>query len=206
FDYINKDSLIITNSLNGFYRAISDISLTEYEFDINYNLITSNNNNKVQLIFYPYIDKIDLKRYNNIVLYDYLYNIEEYSYIYEYIGKECEIIKYYDKNDLLYINSIVNNAIPDREEFIKIYKIMLKNSELNVNLTDIKSTLGVRPLKLFTILNVFKELSLLDFYIDDNSNALKMKIMPKPNTKLDLNSSQILQSFYKLRDKYIESY
>ena len=83
--------------------------------------------------------------------------------MYEYIGKECEIIKYYDKNDLIYIHSIINNVIPDREEFVRIYKIMLKNSELDVNLIDIKSTLGIRPLKLFTILNVFKELSLLDF-------------------------------------------
>ncbi|MGL5712450.1 MAG: single-stranded-DNA-specific exonuclease RecJ, partial [Paraclostridium sp.] len=206
FDYINENSLIITNSLNGFYRAISDISLTEYEFDVNYNVIKNNNINKVQLIFYPYIDKIDFKRYNNIILYDYLYNVSEYSCIYEYIAKECEIIKYYDKNDLLYINSIVNNSIPDREEFVNIYKLMLKNSELNINLTDIKSTLGIRPLKLFTILNVFKDLSLLDFYIDENTNILKMKIMPKPNTKLDLNSSQILQSFYELRDKYKESY
>ena len=61
FEYINEKSLIITNSLNGFYKAISDISLTEYEFDINYNTIDNSNNNKVQLIFYPYIDKIDLK-------------------------------------------------------------------------------------------------------------------------------------------------
>ena len=41
---------------------------------------------------------------------------------------------------------------------------------------------------------------------DDNSNVLKIKIMPKPDSKLDLNSSKVLQSFYKLRDKYIESY
>lgn len=107
---------------------------------------------------------------------------------------------------ICYINSIIENAIPDREEFIKIYRIMLKNSELYVNLTEIKSALGIRPLKLFTILNVFKDLSLIDFYIDDNSNVLKIKIMPKPDSKLDLNSSKVLQSFYKLRDKYIESY
>ena len=206
FDYINEGSLVIANSLNGFYKAISDISLTEYEFDINYNTIDNSNNNKVQLIFYPYIDKIDLKRYNNIILYDYLYNKEEYLHIYKYIDKECDIIKYYDKNDFLYINRIIENAIPDREEFIKIYRIMLKNSELYVNLTEIKSALGIRPLKLFTILNVFKDLSLIDFYIDDNSNVLKIKIMPKPDSKLDLNSSKVLQSFYKLRDKYIESY
>ena len=51
FEYINEKSLIITNSLNGFYKAISDISLTEYEFDINYNTIDNSNNYKVQLIF-----------------------------------------------------------------------------------------------------------------------------------------------------------
>ena len=58
FDYIKEDTLVITNTLNGFYRALSDISLSGFEYEINYNYIKEKNN-KVQLIFSPTIDKID---------------------------------------------------------------------------------------------------------------------------------------------------
>ena len=204
FDYINEKSLIITNSINGFFKAISDISLTEYEFDINYNII-KNFNDKVQLIFFPYIDKIDLKRYNNIILYDYLYNIDEYSWLNEYSDEECEIIKYYNKNDLIYINNVIRSIIPDREEFITLYKIMAKYKQITINILDIKPKFNIAPIKLFAMLNVFKELNLINFYEDENEN-LTMEIMPKPSTKIDLASSKLLQGLNQLKDKYNESY
>ncbi|EQK44814.1 single-stranded-DNA-specific exonuclease RecJ [[Clostridium] bifermentans ATCC 638] len=205
FDYINEKSLVIANSVNGFFKALSDISLTEYEFDINYNII-ENINNKVQLIFFPYIDKIDLKRYNNIILYDYLYDIEEYSCLFEESDNECEIIKYYDKNDLIYINNIIRSIIPEREEFITLYKIMSKYKEIKINILDIKSKLNIAPIKLFAMLNVFKELDLINFHVEDENSTLTMEIMPKPSTKIDLASSKVLQGLNQLKDKYKQSY
>ncbi|WP_270646700.1 single-stranded-DNA-specific exonuclease RecJ [Paeniclostridium hominis] len=205
FDYINDKSLIIANSINGFFKAVSDLSLTEYEFDINYNIIEKIND-KVQLIFFPYIDKIDLKRYNNIILYDYLYSIEEYSFLYEYTNNQCEIIKYYDKNDLIYINNIVNSIIPSREEFIALYKLVSKYREVKINILEIKSNLNIAPIKLFAMLNVFKDLELMNFNIDNKSNTLNMEIMPKPSSKIDLSSSLILQGLNRLKDKYKHSY
>ena len=205
FDYINNRSLIIINSINGFFRAISDASLTEYEFDINYNIIEGINN-KVQLIFLPYIDKIDLKRYNNIILYDYLYNVEEYSLLYEYTNNQCEIIKYYDKKDLLYIQNIVNNVIPSREEFITLYKLISRYKEIKLNMLDIKSKLNIAPIKLFAMLNVFKELDLINFNANYKDNTLIMEMMPRPSVKIDLTSSKLLQGLNQLKDKYKQSY
>lgn len=205
FDYINNRSLIIINSINGFFRAVSDASLTEYEFDINYNIIEGINN-KVQLIFLPYIDKIDLKRYNNIILYDYLYNVEEYSLLYEYTNNQCEIIKYYDKKDLLYIQNIVNNVIPSREEFITLYKLISRYKEIKLNMLDIKSKLNIAPIKLFAMLNVFKELDLINFNANYKDNTLIMEMMPRPSVKIDLTSSKLLQGLNQLKDKYKQSY
>lgn len=205
FDYISDKSLIIINSINGFFRAISDVSLTEYEFDINYNIIDSINN-KVQLIFFPYIDKIDLKRYNNIILYDYLYNAEEYSILYEYTNNQCEIIKYYDKKDLLYIQNIVNNVIPSRDEFITLYKLISKYKEIKLNMIDIKSKLNIAPIKLFAMLNVFKELDLINFNANYKDNTLIMEMMPRPSVKVDLTSSKLLQGLNQFNDKFKQSY
>ena len=211
FEYIKENTLIITNTINGFYRAISDISLTEYEYDINYNIIENNKeNNKVQLIFSPNIDKIDVKRYNNIILYDYLYNIGEYSYLLNNMNSESLIIKYYSKMDLLYLNNIINNMVPDREEFINVYKLALSQKNITIDIVDIKKVFNIIPIKLFSILKVFEELSLLEFDIknDDNSKDKKLivNLLPKPDKKLNLDESKILNNLKLLSKEYQESY
>ena len=110
FDYIEEDTLVITNTLNGFYRALSDISLTDVEYEINFNYINEKNN-KVQLIFSPNIDKIDLKRYNRVILYDYLYNKEEYSYLNKNILNSDNIIKYYGEEDKIYLKNKAKTCV-----------------------------------------------------------------------------------------------
>lgn len=213
FDYLNKNTLVITNTINGFSRALSDISLIDEEkysgFDINYNVINTKND-KLQLIFSPNIDKIDVKRYNNIILYDYLYNMGEYSYLCKNANNESSIIKYYNKSDLLYLNNVIDNLIPDREEFKVVYKIALIQKNLEVNLVDIKGVFNTTPLKLFTIIKVFKELSLLDFDFRYDE-VLKIKsicinLLPKPDKKLNLNESKILNNLNELSQEYKQSY
>ena len=166
--------------------------------------------NKVQLIFSPNIDKIDVKRYNNIILYDYLYNIGEYSYLLNNMNSESLIIKYYSKMDLLYLNNIINNMVPDREEFINVYKLALSHKNITIDIVDIKKVFNIIPIKLFSILKVFEELSLLEFDIknDDNSKDKKLiiNLLPKPDKKLNLDESKILNNLKLLTKEYQESY
>ncbi len=84
FDFIEGDSLVIANSINGFFRAKSDLTLLEEELEIYFKEIDENNkkHSKIHLIFAPNIDKIDVKRYNNIILYDYLYTSDDYINLY----------------------------------------------------------------------------------------------------------------------------
>ncbi len=213
FDYLNENTLVITNTINGFYRALSDISLIDEDkysgFDINYNVINTKND-KLQLIFSPNIDKIDVKRYNNIILYDYLYNMGEYSYLCKSANNESSIIKYYNKSDLLYLNNVIDNLIPDREEFKVVYKIALIQKNLEVNLVDIKGVFNTTPLKLFTIIKVFKELSLLDFDFKYDEvlkiRSICINLLPKPDKKLNLNESKILNNLNELSKEYKQSY
>lgn len=205
FDYLVEDTLVIANSVNGFYRAVSDLSLLEYDFDVNYgeNSIKSN---KLQLIFSPNIDKIDIKRYNNIILYDYLYNNNEYFYLSQNSNGNCNIIKYYNDTDKLYLKNIINNIIPEREEFIVVYKVALINGNFELDMLDIKKVFNIMPIKLFTILNVFKELSLLDFNLDYDNNRIYISLLEKPNKKLNLDESKILKNLKDLRAEYLKSY
>ncbi|WP_270520030.1 single-stranded-DNA-specific exonuclease C-terminal domain-containing protein, partial [Paraclostridium sordellii] len=133
-------------------------------------------------------------------------NIEDYSLLYEYRNDQCDIIKYYSKSDLIYINNIINSIIPEREEFITLYKLISKYKKIQIDILEIKSNLNIAPIKLFAMLNVFKEMNLINFNIDDESKVLTMEIMPKPSSKLDLGSSNILQGLNQLKDKYKQSY
>ena len=205
FDYIKEDTLIITNTLNGFYRALSDISLADLDYGINYNHIYEKNN-KVQLIFSPNIDKIDLKRYNSIILYDFLYNKGEYSYLNQNILNKEVIIKYYSDEDKIYLKNIIDNIVPSREEFINIYKQMLVSKELQLKLTELKRVLKLLPLKTFIILKVFRELKLLNFEINYEENTIAIYLLEKPNKKLNLNESVILNNLKELKQEYVKSY
>lgn len=205
FDYIEEDTLVITNTLNGFYRALSDISLTDVEYEINFNYINEKNN-KVQLIFSPNIDKIDLKRYNRVILYDYLYNKEEYSYLNKNILNSDNIIKYYGEEDKIYLKNIIDNIVPSREEFINIYKQMLMSKELHLNLYEIKRVFKILPLKTFIILKVFKELNLLNFEMNYEDNTVTICLLQKPNKKLNLDESLILNNLKVLKQEYVKSY
>ncbi|MEF9991007.1 MAG: single-stranded-DNA-specific exonuclease RecJ [Romboutsia sp.] len=205
FDYINGETLIIVNTINGYYKAVSDISLLEDDFSVNFNIVEKNID-KVQLIFSPNIDKIDLKRYNNIILYDYLYNMGQYSYIYENINDNTNIIKYYNELDLIYLKNIANNLVPNRDEFIMVYKIALSKPETEIDMSYIKKVFNIIPLKLFTILTVFKELSLIDFTLDNDKKSIFISLLPKPDKKLDLNESLILSNLKMLQQKYSNSY
>ena len=205
FDYIEEDTLVITNTLNGFYRALSDISLTDVEYEINFNYINEKNN-KVQLIFSPNIDKIDLKRYNRVILYDYLYNKEEYSYLNKNILNSDNIIKYYGEEDKIYLKNIIDNIVPSREEFINIYKQMLMSKELHLNLDEIKRVFKILPLKTFIILKVFKELNLLNFEMNYEDNTVTICLLQKPDKKLNLDESLILNNLQALKQEYVKSY
>lgn len=205
FDHIKEETLIIANTLNGFYRALSDVSLTDLDYDINYNYIYEKNK-KVQLIFSPNIDKIDLKRYNSIILYDFLYNKGEYSYLNKNILNSKVVIKYYGSEDKIYLKNIMDNIVPNREEFINIYKQMLVSKELQLKLTELKRVFKLLPLKTFIILKVFRELNLLNFEINYEEDTIAIYLLEKPDKKLNLDESVILNNLKELKQEYVKSY
>ena len=139
-----------------------------------------------------------------------MYNIGEYSYLLNNMSSESLIIKYYSKMDLLYLNNIINNIVPDREEFINVYKLALSQKNITIDIVDIKKVFNIIPIKLFSILKVFEELSLLEFDIknDDNSKDKKLivNLLPKPDKKLNLDESKILNNLKLLSKEYQESY
>ena len=207
FDYIEEDTLVIANSINGFFRAKSDLSLLEDDVEIYFKEIDKNNkkHSKVQLIFSPNIDKIDVKRYNNIILYDYMYTRGDYVNLYSKRQKECKILKNYNEIDKIYIKSIMENMIPSRNEFVNIYRYITKNKGIRFRIDDTMNIFKMIPLKVFAIIKIFKEIGLIEMVIDDR-DFINVEVLPKPNSKLDLNRSKILMNLNQIRENSREIY
>lgn len=203
FNFLQENTLVICNTLNGFFRAYSDLSLIEDDFDLEFGTI-SKNKYKIKLIFSPNLDKLDLNIYNNIILYDFLYNKEEYSYLLENIKANSNLVKYYDEKSKLYLNSIIENIIPMREEFIFTYKYCITNKHTELTLNKIKPIFGIMPLKLFVILSVFKEFNLLKYEIIQNT--LIIDFTKESISKFNLDESLILTNIKNLKNSYQNSY
>ncbi|MDX5683077.1 single-stranded-DNA-specific exonuclease RecJ, partial [Clostridioides difficile] len=99
-----------------------------------------------------------------------------------------------------------SNIVPSRDEFITIYKQALIKKEIDLDMVNIRETFNVIPLKFFTILNVFRELNLLDFNLNYEKNSVLIRILPKQQKKLDLNESLILNNLKNLEKQYNSSY
>lgn len=207
FDFIKDDTLVIANSINGFFRAKSDLTLLEEDIEIYFKEIDENDkkHSKIHLIFSPNIDKIDVKRYNNIILYDYLYTRDDYVNLYSKVENKCEIIKNYNEIDKIYIKSIMENIVPTRDEFVNIYRYVTKNRGIKFRMDDTMNIFKMIPLKLFAIIKIFKELGLFDVAIDER-DFVNVEMLPKPDSKLDLNRSKILINLNQIREKAKEIY
>lgn len=207
FDFIEDNTLVIANSINGFFRAKSDLTLLEEEVEIYFKEIDENDkkHSKIHLIFSPNIDKIDVKRYNNIILYDYLYTRDDYGKLYSKVEDECKIIKNYNEIDKIYIKSIMENIVPTRNEFVNIYRYIIKNRGIRFRIDDTMNIFKIIPLKLFAIIKIFKELRLFEVAIDER-DFVNVEVLPKPDTKLDLNRSKILINLNQIREKAKEIY
>ena len=203
--FLDENTLVICNTLNGFFRAYSDLSLIDDEFDIGFGIICKDIH-KIKLIFSPNLDKLDLNIYNNIILYDFLYNKEEYSYLLYNIKANSNLVKYYDEKSKLYLNSIMDNIVPTRDEFISVYKYCITNKHIEITLNKIKAVFGVMPLKIFVILSVFREFNLLEYTINEIDNILIIDFTKQSISKFNLDESLILINIKELKDRYLESY
>jgi single-stranded-DNA-specific exonuclease len=204
FDHLKEKTLILVSSIHSLKRVISDVSL----LDIKYNVYLDNKknvdkNDNIHIMFTQDIDKINLKRYNSIILYDYLINASDYEYLFKQKNSN-EIVKYYDRKNLVYTNRVIKEIVPVRDDFTFVYKKALIEKNINIETTLIRQTFNMSTLKFFVVLNVFKELSLLDYR--EEENKITISLLPKPNQKLDLNNSLMLQYLCKLQKIYIESF
>ncbi|CAK7012619.1 MAG: hypothetical protein PEPC_00518 [Peptostreptococcus russellii] len=178
-DILSKDTLLVINSMNGFFRAISDINIASDE--------------KIDYIFLSNIDKIDLKVYNKIIMYDYFDNYQEIEYISKNKKDNSEILINFNSSDYIYIRNKFREIDFVRDNFVLAYKFFMLNKKKTMGYSEFIEILGLSPIKVYTILKVLESEKLLKYKIDYDKDLFEFELLPKPDKKLDLEQNKIVK-------------
>lgn len=178
---IEDGDLLIVNSMNGYYRAKSDINLLS--------------DKKIDYIFLSNIDKTDFKVYNKIIMYDYFDNCNEIEYILESKKSESEFLINFDSSDYIYINNKNRESFLNRDEFVLAYKFFLANRGLSMSYSEFIHQLNLSPIKVHIILKVLSNENLIKYSVDYGKDLFQFEVLPKPEKKLNLEESSIVNFF-----------
>src|SRR3712207_67777 len=115
---IDEDCLIIVNTMEGYYRAMSDINIAKCE--------------KIQVLFLSNVDKSHLKVYNKVVVYDYFNCLDDVARLEGLLLDSTELVFNMDEVDFIYLNRQIKELDFDRSLFVDLYKRLdRKSTRLN---------------------------------------------------------------------------
>lgn len=184
-DEFEESTLCVVNTINGYLRAKSDMFFVK--------------NEKNQVIFLSNIDKINIKRYNKIIVYDY---VENYTKIKRILNKNIEIVLNVDETDFSYLKKQIDSYIISRDDLKKVYLTVKKMDKKEINISLFYKNLNINFYKIWIILNVFYAEKLIEFKVDEKNETITFNIL-KTEKKIDINESKIIKKLLKVnRDFY----
>ena len=189
---IDDDTLVIVNTIEGYFRAMSDINIS--------------NSEKIKPIFLSNIDKTYSKVYNKIVIYDYFDNIKEVDKLEEILLADTELIFNMDELDFIYQANKIKDLEFSRDCFVDIYKRLASQVELNVRLSSFVAATGISFTKLVSILRVLESEQLISYEIDYDEGIFKNIMLPKPKNKLNLEDNRLVRGLESLINNFKTSY
>ncbi len=189
---IDDDTLVIVNTIEGYFRAMSDINIS--------------NSEKIKPIFLSNIDKTYSKVYNKIVIYDYFDNIKEVDKLEGILLADTELIFNMDELDFIYQANKMKDLEFSRDCFVDIYKRLASQVELNVKLSSFVAATGISFTKLVSILRVLESEQLISYEIDYDEGIFKNIMLPKPKNKLNLEDNSLVRGLESLINNFRTSY
>lgn len=186
-----ESNLMLVNTINGYFRAMSDKNLY---YDQKIDLICPRN-----------IDKMALKVYNKIIVYDYLDNYEQYKNLLENIG-DSDLLINYDKSDFEYLKNKFRMLEFDRKEFVVVYKKLMGINMGKIKYSQLIEVTGVNPVKLDLILRVLASENLMRYEADFERDSIDVEILPRPDIKLDLEKNKIVEYIGEDYNKFVKTY
>lgn len=187
----NGSNLLVVNTSEGYFKALSDKNLY-YDY-------------KIDLIFLRNIDKIDLRVYNKIIVYDYFDNYSQYIKLIESL-EDSDLVINYSKSDFIYLKNKFNMLKFDRSEFVVVYKNILGIKNRRIKYSYLIGLVGLYPIKVDLILRVLASEGLLKYSLDLDMDQVDIEILPRPNNKLDLEKNKIIKSINLSYKKFVDTY
>ncbi|MDI9475775.1 MAG: single-stranded-DNA-specific exonuclease RecJ [Natronincolaceae bacterium] len=208
---VDNPVLILVNTLGQAYKLLSSLEYREnsnkIKISINYNRPESDTRKyEVDVVINPIVDKIDYKRYNDIILYDMFYfseqlktfihknNIENTVFLYNSEDEKCNTF-------------VLESIVPTREQLVIMYKYLKGIGHGKIILTfdeiyiDIKQEYGleINEKMLDNSLAVFSEGNLLTYEFKNNIYNI---CMIEPVCKVDLNRLKFIQYLQRKKQQY----
>ena len=189
--------LILVNTLEQAYKLLSSLEYREnsgkLKISVSYNKPENDTDEyEVDVVINPDIDKIDYKRYNDVILYDMFYFVEQLKLFAHKNGIENTIFLY-NRGDEKCNISVLKNIIPTRNQLVAIYKyfkdmdsgeITFTFDELYTNIKQ-KYNLEINERMFNNSLAMFSEGNLLTYRLKNNIYNV---CMTEPACKIDLNT------------------
>ncbi|MBC2575948.1 single-stranded-DNA-specific exonuclease RecJ [Peptostreptococcus canis] len=189
---IDDNTVAIINTINGYFRYISDLNIS--------------NSEKNNIMFLSNIDKSELKVYNKIIIYDYVDNIADLDKIFISKNENSQIILNFNESDFIHLVNKFNEQSFNREKFVNAYKYLMLVESGKVDFDFFARTIDISTTELLIILDVLKNENLIDYNIDFEKGEFVFKILPKPANKLDLKKNRIIVGINETKQKFENTY
>lgn len=179
---MDMKTLILVHALDS---LDTDKWSTYDDWKIHFNKIEKSGSKDI--LINPVLKNINIHAYEQIIFYDIpVRNPKE------------QLVSFINGNRLNCLKNIFKN-IPSKNELVRIYKEILLNPELEFN--HLKKTMGYSNITVILALELFKELSLIDFNF--NGSKVSLEILPKPKKKVSIEEYPTFISLQKLKRKVI---
>lgn len=123
----------------------------------------------------------------------------------ENIG-DSDLLINYDGSDFIYLKNKFRMLEFDRKEFVVVYKKLMGINIGKIKYSQLIDSTGVNPVKLYLILRVLASENLLKYEADFEIDSIDIEILPRPDTKLDLEKNKIVEYIGEDYNKFVETY
>lgn len=194
--------LILVQSFYSFielYFRLDDLGVGDDHIKIHFNDITENA--EIDIVVNPIFKRINFQGYDEVVVYDLLYSENWAGLLEDYSQSKVRYLTqaYVDEkvqSEALY------TAIPHRLDLVDIYKALLsEEGKLTIDLEDFSHMLHMDVIKCELSLRILEHLHLIKIV---ESQSYHIEVLPRPESKLSLDETDIYQKVSSIRDEFFD--
>lgn len=169
-----------------------------------YEKLKANVSSKIDLIVSSYDEIINLKDFNNIVLYDVPYKWEHLRKILNEINKlnDVSLFFLYNQKGVNQAKELLVECSPDRKFIAEVYLLLKRCQTIHNGIQELLEKYHEFYLEKCSLLkcklaiDILEQLGLIEIFTDIDGHSV-IQLLPAPNVKLSLESAPLYQYIQK---------